>query len=473
MRRPVESADNVAAATAAAGNSSRWPVIVPLTVVLLSIGWLAGKARPAKPAADTMNLTGFAEIPVAWRGRPQPIDSFARTELLMTAHKSTFAGELREAELNETERRKKILNRIQKAWPTIDAEQFTDFSGDYDAWIENVMKITSSGRETVEANLRDVLVARMPAVRWLLDVIADPAAANRHRIIRIDDDQILAMLGLEKRSGLLYSVSEIQQNMKDLEAVHSEGLKLQMAEQEHRMSQLQRRVVSLVQTVRRIDSMQNVFLSRESDNLMEAIVDAWWVFERLGSLQAVMAVPTGDDDEQRSWETLIAAGALRAVIRQMQEHGLKTADDVKSYIADELPKSLVSRSDLKRSVEGSMAILQQSLDTAAAESGEKPAADALQKKAAAAAQAMAEDPVLQRVLRMIADSAPGATPEEIVAAVSDDMLMAMGREHVTSQSGIVLSELQQKENDPRMKQIRRPAPPTTPDEEAVFIAQVN
>ncbi len=61
--------------------------------------WLGKKAMPPKVVPNTMNLYGFAQLPVAWSGRPQPIDSMARVQLLASSHKSTFEGEMDAAEL--------------------------------------------------------------------------------------------------------------------------------------------------------------------------------------------------------------------------------------------------------------------------------------------------------------------------------------------------------------------------------------
>ena len=159
-----------------------------------------------------MNLYGFAPLPVAWSGRPPPIDSMARVQLLAASHKSTFEGEMDAAELTSPERREKILQTIAKGWPTVDLSKLKDFNGSYTEWIEKIGELTASGEEAIEARMRPVMVRKMPAVQWLLDVMTHPAVAARHRIYKIEDDNLLSLLGLEKRSGLTYSLVEIQKN---------------------------------------------------------------------------------------------------------------------------------------------------------------------------------------------------------------------------------------------------------------------
>ncbi|MCA9083492.1 MAG: cytochrome c biogenesis protein CcsA [Planctomycetaceae bacterium] len=472
--KPVIGPDGTFAQESAAPPvaTSPWPVLVPVLMVALFGAWLMKEARPPKQDPQAMNLFGFAQLPVAWKGRAQPIDSFARTELLMASHKSTFKGELTAAELGQPKKREQLLKLIRKAWPSVDTSQLSEFSGDYNEWIDEVVHLSSSGREAVEERLREAMTMRMPAVRWLLDVITQPKVAARHRVIKIDNDQVLALLGLEKRAGLTYSMEEVQKNLKEVEAVHREGLKLQMADQEHHMSQLQRRVVSLVSTVRRIDSLQNVFLSSDDEGLLPALVRAWWVTERLQGMQSVMAVPTGLDNDQRSWETLIAAGALRNVIGEMQQRGLKTPDDIRSYVQTKLVEESADRETLTRSVEGSLQILQQIVKNEAEKAGTDVADDAVQKRAAAGAAAMT-DPMLRRVLSIIAKSAAGDSVEDMVAKVSDDELKAMATERISADVFTVFEEISAKERDTRLNDIRRRLQAMPAQDEAALTSRMN
>ena len=98
-----------------------------------------------------MNLYGFAQLPVAWSGRPQPIDSMARVQLLASSHKSTFEGEMDAAELSSPERREKILQAIAEGWPTVDLGKLKDFNGSYTEWLDRISELTASGQEAIEA----------------------------------------------------------------------------------------------------------------------------------------------------------------------------------------------------------------------------------------------------------------------------------------------------------------------------------
>jgi ABC-type transport system involved in cytochrome c biogenesis permease subunit len=471
MPAGIRSAAGAKAASAVTvtddGPKSIWPVAVPVIVVLLSGGWLISKARPPKADAHAMNLFAFSQLPVAWKGRAQPIDSFARTELLMTSHKSTFKGELSAGELDVKEKHDEIVARVQKYWPSVKTESLQDFSGQYDDWIEQVVKLTSSGRDAVEERMRDVMTLRMPAVRWFLDVVARPELAKRHRVIKIDDDQVLSLLGLEKRAGLTYSLQEIQEHLADLQKIHREGLRLEMAEQEHRMTQLQRRVVSLFRTVSRVDSLQNIFLVRESEGLLDSIVKAWWVLDRLGNSPAIMAVPTGSENEQRSWETLIAASAMRNVAQDLATHGLTTDEEVLDYVQNELPRELVANA-----VEGSVTILQSAVEEAARSAGEELKPNAVKTRAAEAALTLT-DPFLRRVLEIIGKAETGATADEMLDGMSDSDFAEIAAERISSEVFQIFEMLNENENDKRLAEMRRKLQAAGTQDEAALAAQMN
>ncbi len=447
---------------------SIWPVVVPILIVALSAGWLLSKTRTPKADPNAMNLYSFAQIPVAWKGRSQPIDSFARTELLMTSHKTTFNGELSEAELNDPEVREELLQSISKYWPSVDETALDGFSGSYEAWIAQVMSLTASGREAVEERLRGNMTARMSAVRWFLDVAARPDLARRHPVIKIDDDQVLSLLGLEKRAGLTYSVEEIQKNLPELEKINREGLKLEMAEQQHRMSQVQRRVVALFRTVGRVDSMQNIFLVRDSESLLDSMVKAWWVLNRLGDSPAIMAVPTGSDNEQRSWETMIAASALRNVIEEFRAAGITQRDDVTRYMSDVLPRKLVTDA-----VDGSAALLLETVKAAATQAGEDLAPDALKNKAREASESKNLDGFLKSIVGIIADAEPGATTAEMMVPVSDETIRSIAAERISADMFQVFEELNQRDSDKRLAQIRTRLQSVATSDEAALAAQMN
>jgi hypothetical protein len=126
-RSTVKPVDKEAATPAELSTPFMLKYGIPIVVTLIFAMWLGKKAMPPKIVSNTMNLYGFAQLPVAWSGRPQPIDSMARVQLLAASHKSTFEGEMDAAELSSPKQREKLLQAIAKGWPTVDLSKFTDF----------------------------------------------------------------------------------------------------------------------------------------------------------------------------------------------------------------------------------------------------------------------------------------------------------------------------------------------------------
>lgn len=134
-------------------------VIFPAAVVAIFGLWLGSQARPPRTADHDFDFAAFAALPVVEQGRVKPIDTLARTTLA------------------------KISDR----------ETYTDAAG-----------------------------RKQPAVRWFLDIIARPAAAEEHPVFRIQNLEVLQMLGLERRKGFRYSLEEIRSDPARLEEFDKE-----------------------------------------------------------------------------------------------------------------------------------------------------------------------------------------------------------------------------------------------------------
>ncbi|RLT05023.1 MAG: hypothetical protein DWI22_14985 [Planctomycetota bacterium] len=470
---PARSAVKPAAIVTSQAGAPSLPLIlsmrIPLLVTLVFAMWLGSKVMPPKIVPDTMNLYGFAQLPVAWSGRPQPIDSMARVQLLAASHKSTFEGEMDTAELTSPKRREKILQTISQGWPTVDLSKLKDFNGSYPEWIAKIGELTASGEDAIEARMRPVMVRKMPAVQWLLDVMTRPAVAARHRFYKIEDDNLLSLLGLEKRGGLTYSLVEIQENFKAMEPILQAGRKKQENNLESTMTPIERRVGGLFETMGRVDQLSQVFILRDSEGLLGAYVDSWRVLQLLGSTAPVSPVPTGSTDETRSWETMIAANSVRQLNERMTENDIVTLDDFKKYVNEKLPAELVTQS-----ITGSYRILRDR-DAQVAD----PAATAdleigdVQRQAAAAAARVGDD-FLREILELIAASDPKQTPEEIAASLPDEKMREIGAARISAEMFAVFSMIQERTpNDPRLLQIRTRLQKLNPDDPQVLSLAMN
>jgi ABC-type transport system involved in cytochrome c biogenesis permease subunit len=418
-------------------------VWIPLVITLTFAIGLGSMARPPKEVPETMNLYGFAQLPIAWSGRAQPIDSVARTQLLVTSHKSTFEGELEPAELSDPKQRAKILSKVQQAWPNVPITELEDFEGSYTEWIEKIATITSSGKDAVEARMRSVMVRRRPAVQWFLDVVSRPEVAARHRVIKIDDDQVLSLLGLEKRGGLTYSMVEIQKNIKELDAILQKARQKQRDKQENSLTTLERRVSGLFETVSRIDQLSQMFLTRKSDSLLSSYIDCWRILRLLGNEPAVMAVPTGSEDEQRSWETLVGANAVRQLNEQLKQNQLTTWDEFNAYMQNKLPQELVTKS-----VIGTYNILGGGVGDSQQKTTE---GTIIRQRATDAISRLQDDRFLSEILKLISAAPPESTPEQIAAAVKPENAREIAADRISSELFEVFSVIS--ESDPQDKRL--------------------
>ncbi len=121
--------------------------ILPWLAVAVPAAWILGAAAPARDG--DYRLSEFARLPVVYQGRVKPLDTLARTSLMIVSKRQTFTDE--------------------------------------------------GGRA-------------QPAVRWLLDVMSgalgEKAPAEKHKVFRIENDQVLALLGLDERPGFRYALAE-------------------------------------------------------------------------------------------------------------------------------------------------------------------------------------------------------------------------------------------------------------------------
>ncbi|MHB1035048.1 MAG: cytochrome c biogenesis protein [Pirellulales bacterium] len=125
----------------------RFELLVPSAVVLLGVAWVAYWAAPSRPSGDEMQWEQFGTLPVMDEGRIKPLDTLARTSLRIISGRETFVDD--------------------------------------------------------EGNTQ-------PAIRWLLDVIARPEVAEKHRVFRIESAELRDTLGLERRKGNCFAWAEIR-----------------------------------------------------------------------------------------------------------------------------------------------------------------------------------------------------------------------------------------------------------------------
>ncbi len=140
----------IVAAAVVLDGAARW---VPIVVVAFLALWVGSKTKPPALKANAFDYAAVGHLPVVVDGRVKPFDTYARNMLRILSGSETFKFEYQE--------NGKTKSRTE------------------------------------------------PAIRWLMDVIAQTPDANKHKVIRIDNLEVLKALNLEARKGFRYSLGEI------------------------------------------------------------------------------------------------------------------------------------------------------------------------------------------------------------------------------------------------------------------------
>ena len=155
---------------------------IPLAGWLVSgavVGALSFMIVTMSYRSSSYDLEKFGQLPIQSGGRLKPFDTLARTSLQVITHRT----------------------------------EFTDTEG-----------------------------RSRPATEWLLDVmtsrLSDKGRAESLKIFRVENDQVLRLLGLERRQGLRYAISEFRDKMADIEKAASEAARVEASRRDVYQRQL-------------------------------------------------------------------------------------------------------------------------------------------------------------------------------------------------------------------------------------------
>ncbi|MCA9061068.1 MAG: cytochrome c biogenesis protein ResB, partial [Planctomycetaceae bacterium] len=447
LRRPAMRAGQVAEHSTSSGGSGSY--LLTTVFVLMFAAMMIGRAIPRKAEPDVMDIRAFGAIPVLSNGRSMPIDTFAQTQLLLAAGKSTFEGELEAADLDRN--REKLIAQFDRYLANDDkqAAELQTFQGDYSAWIAEMCRLSGKSTSEVEAVMRSLMVAKMPATRWILDLATRPDVADRHRVLRITNDQILAALGLEQRAGLTYSLAEVEPQSSALSRIRESAAEKQANDQENSLTQTERRTGAMFSSMMQIRTMETVFGSVELDgDLLEVTERIWSHQNESRSRTAVRAVFTGAEEEERSALMAIEADSLMTWQAQCEAVGVRTPEQFADYCEKELPATVV-KSDLA----GFWKVLEEmsadSLGIAAA-----PEEDTVPRRAAIALGRI-DDPYFRGVFALIAGAGEGETPTAIYERLDADIVQKLGQRKISSAVAEFMQKLVSSEkHSTKMDEIR-------------------
>ncbi|GIX03739.1 MAG: cytochrome c biogenesis protein [Planctomycetaceae bacterium] len=126
---------------------------IPTAVTLVAVITVVAMAWPPRVADDAFDLGAFGRLPVISDGRAKPLDTLARSTMLVLSSRAYY---------------------------------------------------------------RDHNEQVQPAIRWLLDLMVKPEQALQQPIFRIDNLDVQELLGLERREGFRYAASEFLPQLEKL-----------------------------------------------------------------------------------------------------------------------------------------------------------------------------------------------------------------------------------------------------------------
>ncbi len=226
--------------------------IIPGVFVALGLALLTYQSAKGIPEWQGYDLQRVANVPIMYEGRVKPLDTLARNSLLIISNRSYFKDD---------------QDRSQ------------------------------------------------PAIRWLLDVITGRDEANEHRVVKIDNMEVQALLELPRRQGHRYAISELRgrlseflteaekasrQNPKQLSTFQKKVLEL-----DRRLRHYMMLVTSFQLDLPQIPNDPNMTDQQKQMLAVQFMQDLSRRIERLRAQSAPLAVPTSEqtEDGKTVWKT--------------------------------------------------------------------------------------------------------------------------------------------------------------------------
>lgn len=251
-RRPAKTIAPVSTPLASSQRLGLAGWLLPLAVVTLAAAGTGMQLRTPAPKSGQFDLYRFGQLPVVADGRAKPVDTLARHNLLAISSKQTF----------------------------LDASE-----------------------------------KRQPAVKWFLDLVATPRSGGNYHVIRIENLEVQEFLGLERREGFRYSLSEI---LEQYDKFMDEARRASEVEVDKRDIR-QRKLLELKQ---KLDVFNKLFysfvqppLKGEGQELVQSVMAQVQLQERLKEEHPPLSVPPMKEGDE--WSTYAGAWIRNLILSQM------------------------------------------------------------------------------------------------------------------------------------------------------------
>ena len=251
-------------------------VILPVIVGLWFAGYLWGRAQAPAVKPDEFDLSGFGGLPVVYQGRAKPFDTLARDALNSLGNTDSFQV------------------------------------GDEQTFFQII-----SGRAGVKT----------PAIQWLIDLIADPQKALNHRVIRIDNDDVLDFLELKPRRGRRYAIGELLERVEAISEECDEIRKIDPAAREL----FQQAMLDLETKLHLVNTIQWAFVAPPKEGI-HYLTEYLMAADYSATTQLPLAAPV--EGEKSAWQSFLAAktgmSAQRRMSAELQANGRELNQETRS-----------------------------------------------------------------------------------------------------------------------------------------------
>ena len=264
-----------------------WAIGLTTILVVTFGGYILSKLRPQKDVADAPHIVAFGEIPIVYEGRTKPIDTLARNTL-------------------------RILNQRETAWRPVEIK------------LDDVGNPIPGG--VIDGEYKDVKLVTVTATQWLLDLIARPDIAEHDRVLKIDNDEVLALLQLPKRKVHVYSPAEIMLHQDKFDAeIKSINEQVEAGTLSNlTFSPYQRKLKELYGKLNTLLMVRMTFSPPEIDpnpeTIWKQIAEALGAIRRFDALNPPLVIPPSKDIDWAKVKTEWASHQLLNVVYPLVEN---------------------------------------------------------------------------------------------------------------------------------------------------------
>jgi ABC-type transport system involved in cytochrome c biogenesis permease subunit len=191
---------------------------------------------PPSSSDDALHLDEWGRIPILHKGRIKPLDTLARTHLTIISGKESYTDKEdkrhsavewlldivttgthpTKEHLNEFENRPVFTITNPELLDLLKLKPKKDFRysiNDLGGWFEKILQV---GAQLARLNPKELDDRSAPILELAQEFnvyLRTGPYATSHRVFRIEHDQVLSILGLERREGLRYALDEFVANL--------------------------------------------------------------------------------------------------------------------------------------------------------------------------------------------------------------------------------------------------------------------